>query len=194
MNEFEKQEVVNTETQEVENPQTEFQNETDVHEEPAVEQPQQEEENVQSAEFEALQLQFDELQNNYNELKTNYENAQVKINELEEFQTTANEQLDTLRAENEQLKSSVQSYEAKINSFENDRKNSLIEKYEKIMDSEEIGEIKEKMNDFSYDELESKLAITFANSKMETSESKKVPLLEPQESQFALFMKNYRKD
>ena len=194
MNEFEKQEVVNTETQEVENPQTEFQNEADVHEEHAVEQPQQEEENVQSAEFEALQLQFDELQNNYNELKTNYENAQVKINELEEFQTTANEQLDTLRAENEQLKSSVQSYEAKINSFENDRKNSLIEKYEKIMDSEEIGEIKEKMNDFSYDELESKLAITFANSKMETSESKKVPLLEPQESQFALFMKNYRKD
>jgi hypothetical protein len=50
------------------------------------------------------------------------------------------------------------------------------------------------MNDFSYDELESKLAITFANSKMVTSESKKVPLLEPQESQFALFMKNYRKD
>lgn len=195
MNEFENQEVVDTETQEVENPQVEFENEVDTHEETAVEQQEEEvAENAQSAEFEALQLQFNELQNTYNELKSNYENAQTKINELEQFQTDANAQLDALRAENEQLKSSIQTYEAKVNSFEADRKNSLIEKYEKIMDSEEIGEIKQKMNDFSYDELESKLAITFANSKMVTSESKKVPLLEPQESQFALFMKNYRKD
>ena len=195
MNEFENQEVVDTETQEVENPQVEFENEVDTHEETIVGQQEEEvAENAQSAEFEALQLQFNELQNTYNELKSNYENAQTKINELEQFQVDANTQLDALRAENEQLKSSIQTYEAKVNSFEADRKNSLIEKYEKIMESEEIGEIKQKMNDFSYDELESKLAITFANSKMVTSESKKVPLLEPQESQFALFMKNYRKD
>ena len=208
MNEFENQEVVKpVEEAQVENPQDTFQNEveeTAVEEKVAFEQQEEEnteqqeevteQEDAQPSEFEILQLQFNELQESYNELKSNYDAALVKINELEQFQSNANEELNTLRAANEELKSSVQTYENQMKEVEEVRKNSLVEKYEKIMDAEEISEIKEKMSDFSYDELESKLAITFANSKMEVSNSKKVPLMEPQESQFALFMKNYRKD
>ena len=50
------------------------------------------------------------------------------------------------------------------------------------------------MNNFSYDELEGKLAVLFANEKMtETDNTQKIPLVEPQETQFALMMKKYRK-
>ena len=64
------------------------------------------------------------------------------------------------------------------------------------MSEEEISPIKEAVNDLSYDELESKLAITFANAKIAGSEEKemKVPLPDPEESQFALLMKKYRKN
>jgi len=207
MNEFENQEVVD----QVENPQVEetpdsFQAEevveTEVTTEETTESTENEEEvveepeNEEPSEFEALQQQFNDLQNSYNELQSNYENAQTRINELEAFQTSANTELETLRAQNEQLQTTLQTYENQAVEAENARKNDLVEKYEKIMSEEEISPIKEAANDFSYDELESKLAITFANSKIAGSEEKemKVPLPDPEEDQFAQFMKKYRKN
>lgn len=162
------------------------------NEEEVVEEP----ENEEPSEFEALQQQFNDLQNSYNELQSNYENAQTRINELEAFQTSANTELEALRAQNEQLQTTLQTYENQAVEAENARKNDLVEKYEKIMSEEEISPIKEAANDFSYDELEFKLAITFANSKIAGSEEKemKVPLPDPEEDQFAQFMKKYRKN
>ena len=51
------------------------------------------------------------------------------------------------------------------------------------------------VKDFSYDELNSKLAITYANKQLagNDEEMKKVSLPEPEESQFALLIKKYRK-
>ena len=207
MNEFENQEVVD----QVENPQVEetpdsFQAEevveTEVTTEETTESTENEEEvveepeNEEPSEFEVLQQQFNDLQNSYNELQSNYENAQTRINELEAFQTSANTELETLRAQNEQLQTTLQTYENQAIEAENARKNDLVEKYEKIMSEEEISPIKEAANDFSYDELESKLAITFANSKIAGSDDKemKVPLPDPEEDQFAQFMKKYRKN
>lgn len=216
MNEFENQEVV----EQVENPQVQeevqdtFQQavteeevaETEaVEEAPAAEanfeeQPAESEPEVQESvseepsEFEALQTQFNELQESYNELQTNYEAAQARITELEQFQTSANTELETLRTQNEELQTSLQAYSAQALEAENNRKNELVKKYEKVMKEEEISDIKEKANDFSYDELESKLAIAYANKQMAGNDVKKVPLPEPQESQFALLMKKYRKN
>ena len=206
MNEFENQEVVEqTESEvQVENPQVQedtFQvEETTVEEEnTAVEETEvvtetEEEVSEEPSEFEALQQQFNELQNSYNELQTNYENAQSRINELEEFQVTANETINSLQTENADLKTTLSSYEAQASEAEEVRKNGLIEKYEKILNEEEIDEIRNSIKDFSYDELESKLAIQFAHKEMAQDEVKKVPLIEPQESQFALLMKKYRKN
>lgn len=206
MNEFENQEVVEqTESEvQVENPQIQedtFQvEETTVEEEnTAVEETEvvtetEEEVSEEPSEFEALQQQFNELQNSYNELQTNYENAQSRINELEEFQVTANETISSLQTENADLKTTLSSYEAQASEAEEVRKNGLIEKYEKILNEEEIDEIRNSIKDFSYDELESKLAIQFAHKEMAQDEVKKVPLIEPQESQFALLMKKYRKN
>lgn len=208
MNELENQEVV----EQVENPQGEtpdtFQEETTVIEteetivESTTESTEDEGEttaepaNEEPSEFEALQQQFNDLQASYNELQSNYESAQNRITELEEFQTNANTELETLRSQNQELQTSLQSYEAQAVEAENARKNTLVEKYEKVMNEEEISPIKDMVKDFSYDELESKLAITFANSKIAGSEEKemKVPLPDPEEDQFAQFMKKYRKN
>lgn len=214
MNEFENQEVVEqVEETQVENPQVEetpdsFQAEETVEtEETTVTEEQtesaenedetvEESANEEPSEFETLQQQFNDLQNSYSELQSNYENAQSRITELEQFQTNANTEIENLRAQNEQLQTSLLSYQAQAVEAENNRKNELVEKYEKVMSEEEISPIKEVAKDFSYDELESKLAITFANSKIAGSEEKemKVPLPDPEESQFALLMKKYRKN
>ena len=217
MNEFENQELVKQVEDEiqVENPQaqeaqdtfqveettteeenvivTEEENSTETENESAEESV---DENVLegSSEFEALQSQFNELQASYEQLQNDFNGAQNRINELEEFQANANNELTTLRTQNEELQSAISVYEAQAVENENARKNGLINKYEEILGAEEIAEVRDSINDFSYDELESKLAIKFANQQMAQPEIKKVPLVESKESQFALLMKKYRKD
>ena len=207
MNEFENQEVVETQVEEtpVEEQVTSFEaeetavvteEETVENEvEAVVEETIEENEVENNTEFELLQNQFNELQTSYNELQTNYENAQNRINELEAFQVTANTEIENLRVKNEELQTTINNYAAQAIEIENQRKNELVDKYEKVFDAEEITTIRNSIKDFSYDELESKLAIQFANQQLAHEEEvKKVPLIEPQESQFALLMKNYRKN
>ena len=203
MNEFENQEVV----EQVENPQVQeevqdtFQAEeetveteaTVVEEEEVVEETAEfeaaeEEVSEEPSEFDALQAQFNELQESYNKLQSDFEEVQSRVE-------TANSEIESLRAQNVELQNTVQNYEQQAIAFENARKEKLIEKYEKVLNEEEITPIKGEIENFSYEELESKLAIIFANQKMSSSdESEKVPLPEPQESQFALLMKKYRKN
>lgn len=152
----------------------------------------EEEPAAEPTEFEALQSQFNQLQEQFNELNNNYEAAQNRVTELE---TTHAAEIETLNNTIADLQASLSNYQAQAIASENARKNALVEKYEKIIGEEEISEIKNKTNDFSYDELESKLAITFANKQLNSvEESPVVPLLEPEESQFALLMKKYRKN
>lgn len=183
------------ETQEVEEKTVEFE-EANTSEESEVEsesEPEQEEEQRQPeepSEFDVLQEKFNALQESYNSLQSEFEAANVKIAELE----TANAEIETLRAKNEELQASVTEYEAKAAEVEKEKKNILVEKYEKIIGEEEIERFRAMSNDLSYDELESKLAITFANKQMTGGEDKKVPLPETQQSQFALLMNKYRRN
>ena len=204
MNDFENQEVVEeTPVAEVveetapeafeETTETTQEVENEVQEEAEIETEVEAEAETEPTEYEQLQNQFNELQTSYNELQAQYEAMQTKLNEYEELQVSINAELENTRTQNAQLQASIQTYEAQAAAAENMRKESLIEKYTKILSAEEISEVKEKINDFSYEELESKLAITFANNKITSGETKKVPLPEPVESQFALLMKNYRK-
>ena len=206
MNEFENKETV----EQVENPQVQeevqdtFQQtqetvEPEVTEAPATENFEEKPAEVEPvseepSEFEALQTKFNELQESYNQLQSDYSTAQARIEELEQFQTSTNTELETLRSKNEELQTSLQTYANQALEAENNRKNELIKKYEKVMKEEEISDIKDKANDFSYDELESKLAIAFANKQMAGNEIKKVPLPDPEHAQFALFMEKYRID
>ena len=203
MNEFENQEVV----EQVENPQVQeevqdtFQAEEEivesaettieeevVNEETTESESAEEEVSEEPSEFDALQAQFTELQESYNKLQSDFEEAQSRIE-------STNSEIESLRAQNVELQNTIQNYEQQAIAFENARKEKLFEKYEKVLNEEEITPIKGEIENFSYEELESKLAIAFANQKMSSSdESEKVPLPEPQESQFALLMKKYRKN
>ena len=156
-------------------------------EEVAVEEPQVEEPAAEPSEFEVLQQKYDEL-------NTNYTAALEKINELEASVATLIEQKNNFESQNTELQAIAVKYNTLIEEQEIARKNSLVEKYEKMIGSEEIDKIRDSIKDFSYDELEGKLAIIYANKQMLSSESHKVPLPEPQESQFALLMKKYRKN
>jgi len=135
-----------------------------------------------------FEAQITELQNQLTEMTTNYENAQTRIAELEAQITSASETETNLR---EQLAT----YEAERARLEVENKNSLIEQYATDLTEEEISPIRENMENFSYEELESKLAICYANKHMAGSaDNKVVPLPEPVVDEFALFMQKYRKN
>ena len=151
-------------------------------------------ENTEPSEFEALQQQFKDLETSYNELQTKFEQSEAHVAELEASQTSLKEELESFKAKNTELQTTITSYEAEKAEKEEERKEELIKKYEKVLMEEEINPIRDMVKDFSYDELNSKLAIMFADKQITGSEElKKVPLPEPEESQFALLMKKYRK-
>jgi hypothetical protein len=155
---------------------------------PVGEEKEEEETPSEPSEFEKLQASLNELQTSYNELQTKFEEATNSINEF-------NKTVEELREENAKLQAAVTNYQALEAQEELNKKNNLIEKYEKVLSDEEITPIKEGLNDFSYDELEGKLAIVFANKQMTGSEeqTKKVPLPEPEKSSFALLIEKYRR-
>lgn len=156
-------------------------------EEVPAEEPVAEEQPAEPSEFELLQQRFNDLERAYNELQEQFNAANSTIAEL-------NAQIETRVSEYAALENTNKELNATIAQYESDRKQGLIEKYEKLMGEEEIGSIREVANDFSYDALESKLAIAFANKQMTGSEVKKVPLPETEtKSQFALLMEKYRK-
>ena len=204
MNEFENIEAPVEETPVEETPapaeEAPAAEETPVEEVP-VEEPVEEETPAEETpaeepvDFEALQAQIETLQNSNNELTTNYENAQARIAELEQALANANASFETATARITELETSVAEYAAERAHVEEENKNNLIEKYAKVIDEEEISAIRAEVNNFSYSELESKLAITFANKQMAGSEESIVPQPEPVvEDEFAMFMKKYRKN
>ena len=165
---------------------------TEVEVQENTEEEKVEESAEEPSEFEALQTKFQELENSYNELKEKFEN---RISELEAEKNSVSEELESFKAKNAELEEKVNSYALEEATRVEEQKKELIEKYEKVLTEEEITPIKEGIKDFSYDELNSKLAISFANKQLagNDEEVKKVSLPEPEESQFALLIKKYRK-
>ena len=164
-------------------------------EEPAEEEKPAEEEPAEEPAEEEPAVDFAariaELEASLAEVTANFENAQARIVELE----TANAELETLRAENSQLNAQIATYAAEHEANENARKNNLIERYQNDVDEEEITNIREHLNDFSYEQLESKLAICYSNKHLAGSDNTdKVPLPEPAVNEFALFMEKYRRN
>ena len=143
-----------------------------------------------------LEQKYNELVASVEQLQASLDAANAQIQEFTDIHTSDVETMAQLRTQNEQLQTSLQTYEAEHLTNEENRKNTLIEKYEKIIkDTEEIDKVKVSLKDFSYDELESKLAILYANQQMASSEQQeKVPLPEPPKSDFALLMEKYRKN
>lgn len=192
-----------SETVETQEPETTFE-ETEVSvEEPETETESENPAEEQPSEFEVLQNSFNELQENYTALQTSYNELQGQLeeanNRIAGFEADAEnvrvEHENQINALNEQLNAAnvrIQNYETAAAEAEEARKTELVSSYEKIISEEEIAPIKACITDFSYDELESKLAVTFSRNHLKT-ESKKVPLAEPEESAFAALIKKYKR-
>jgi len=160
--------------------------------EPEAEEPAEEPEGEEAEEAEEpaaeeepavdFEAQIAELQNQLTEMTTNYENAQTRIAELEAQITSASETEASLRGE-------IATYEAERARLEVEKKNALIDRYANNLEEEDLTDVREHINEYSYDEIESKLAIKFANKQMAGSaDNKVVPLPEPVVNEFALFM------
>lgn len=165
----------------------------DEEESAAEPEPEQESEAGENSEFEALQLQLQQLQDSFNELQSNYDAAIAQIETLTSQNETINQEFEHLREENATLQTTVEAYEQQNAALESSRKNNLLDEYTSLLDNAEIEDIRTNINDFSYEELESRLAVSFAKKEIEKKKNPgRVPLIEP-ESPFALLMKNYKK-
>ena len=156
-------------------------------EEPVAEEVQESEPAVDyAAQLETLQYAYDELQHNY-------EVAQARISELEQFQATSASELESVRAQNTQLQTSLEAAQVRVNEFEVARRNELINSYSSALPAEEIEAMRASVNDLTYEELESKLAIQFAHLNF-NKVANVVPTINTEtETPFAKLMKNYRK-
>ena len=156
-------------------------------EEPEGEQAEEAEEPAAEENAVDFEAQIAELQNQLTDMTTNYENAQTRIAELEAQITSASETEANLRSE-------IATYEAERARLEVEKKNALIDNYAEILTEDDIEDVRQHVNEFSYEEIESKLAIKYANKSMAGSADKEVPLPEPAVNEFALFMEKYRKN
>ncbi len=130
----------------------------------------------------ALVAEYATLQDTYNTLNGQFEQSKGEVDGLKAQLTAANAQIDT--------------YSKEAKAAELLRKNSLIKTYEKVLDKEEIAQFNKTVEDFSYDELEAKLAIVFSRNTMkdmEGGEGNKIPKPKPETSTFAQFMERYKK-
>lgn len=155
-----------------------------VEEQPAAEEP---------SEYDLLQQQYQNLQESNAELQSNFDAAQARISELEAQIAEAEAKFAEAAENIAHLNETIGAFEAREKAQINENKKRLIENYRKLISEEEISEYEAQLNDFSYDELEGKLAICFAKKQLAGGETEMVPLPEQKDNEFATFMAKYRK-
>ena len=164
--------------------QPEAEEQPEVEEQPAEETPVDE----ATAAFEAATAKVAELEAALAEVNTALENANTQLAEF-------TQQINDLRTDNENLKTQLSEYAAERDAREEERKNNLINRYQNDVDEEEINSIREHLSDFSYEQLESKLAICYSNKHLAGSENTdKVALPDSTVNEFALLMEKYRRN
>ena len=158
---------------------------------------QEEEKNT---EFEELQHNYEELQNSYNELQNSFNELQNQFNEVNEEFECAKKKRSECEASLEELQNKfneavecIKNYEIAEAAAEEQRKDTLISSYEALLSADEINSVKEKKSEFSYNELEANLAVTFSRKQLEKEKQEKVPQVFEEESDFARLMKKYKK-
>ena len=184
-------EVAEEEKKEEETPAEEDQpqdEETPADDEPAAEEKKEEEVDETTAAFEAATAKIVELESTIESLKAELATAQEQVSEF-------SQQVEALRGENETLNNSIAEYAAEREAREDERKNNLVNRYQNDVDEEEINSIREHLKDFSYEQLESKLAICYSNKHLAGSENPdKVALPDSTVNEFALLMEKYRRN
>ena len=200
--EIQTEEVVTEYSEETENEnvaeiEVEAEIETEVETETTVEE--FEVKTVSIEEYEALLNKFEELTFSCANLEETIAALQNEIECLRTDCFTKQEAIDGMRADQEacineleEAKTRIQAYERMEKEIEKEKKENLIKSYEKIISAEEITTIAEEAADISYDELESKLAVTFSRKQLK-AENARVPLTTAEDSSFAALIQKYKK-
>lgn len=150
--------------------------------------------------------EFDILQNNYNELlekfniltadmeklNSDFVEIQQKLETADKEKFAAQKEAEEAKSELENTKNTLSTYEAEINKIENAKKEKLISDYEKVLTEEEINEVKPNIADFSYDELESKLAVSYSRKNVGLA-ANRIPTPEPEQTDFEKLISKYKK-
>lgn len=160
-----------------------------------------EEEPDYQTDFENLRTQFEELQSNFETLKNEHEVLQASFENTQSVLDEKNSAIEAFEAQIAELNSTIEtanekiaSYEAQFAEIENGKKEELVASYEKLLSEEDIAPIKENVSTFSYDELETKLAVTFSRKSIEKQKADKVPLPDfTEKSQFEKLIEKYKK-
>lgn len=180
----------------VETPTEQFEEETPVvvaEETPIVEEEPAAEMEIATEEPNEYEIKYNELLDNFNALQSTIDELNSRIEEFENQINTLNETNQSLQSEIDTARQTISAYEAQAAEAEENKKEELVKDYENVLSAEEIAPIKEAVKNFSYDELESKLAVTFSRKNL-AGETHKVPFVEPEEeSDFAKLIKKYRK-
>lgn len=195
---FEEQPAVVEETVEE---QPEVTTEEPVVEEPAAEQFENEEEVVEVEETPAVVEETpvveeaESIEPAAPVVETNYEEAYHNLqSEIEQLRAEMAELKATYEAIITEKNAVISSYELKEQAVESARKQTLLNKYEKVLTREEIDEVGQLINDFSYDDIESKLAVLYSRKNMEKEEaSTYVPQVNFENNDMYAFMAKYKK-
>ena len=149
--------------------------------------------------FEILQNDYNELLEKFNNLNSEIETLRADFNEIsEQLQSVtierdeARNQFEEIQTKFNQAKEALSAFEAEAAKAEMEKKEKLISDYEKVLSEEEIDEVKPRIADFSYDELESKLAVSFSRKTVGLAQNR-VPVLEQEQTDFEKLMAKYKK-
>lgn len=151
-----------------------------------------ESENAEISEPEEIAEPVVDYESMYNELLNQHNDYVISHNEMV---ANYNQQIENLNAELATANTRISEYEAQAAQIEEQNKQNLINSYENQIPENEISVIRDAVNDFSYEEIESKLAIAFAHYTMRKKEENvlRAPVNQPEESDFARLMKNYKR-
>lgn len=140
--------------------------------------------------FEALTAEHDALKESNEQLVADFEAAKAAA---EQTKTTFEATTADLQQKLVEANDTIAIYSEQIKNAELEKKNSLIETYEKVLEKEEITEFSAKLADFSYDELEAKLAVAFSRKSFKDENSgARVPTVRT-DSELKKFMEQYKK-
>ena len=208
MNEFEEQVVEQQEeiSSNIEDTseQTDFEN---IEEQPTLET-ETEPEVLPTAtvvEQEKLELDFNasETEENNEEVETlrrTIAEYEEQLQSIREELSNCSSQLEAITAANVEMEArlseanaTISHYQAIEQAAEEEKKNNLIKDYENVIPAEELEEISSNVSSFSYNELESKLALSYARKNLEKKATKVfVPQFE--QNGFAALMEKYKKN
>lgn len=139
-------------------------------------------------------IEFHCTQEEYERIVAENADFAQRITDYESQIASLNETITNYQNQLAEANSRISEYEAAAAVRQAQEREELIASYENLLSSEEIDGIRERSQDFTYEELDAQLALTFARKNMSKQHKVvSVPLANTEEIEFAQYMNKYKK-